>query len=477
LGGQTGLAKGPAGQSGFKSGFGKSALGKSPAERRTLILSHRQEILTSRLRLPYRPLPGEAGFTGVPPRGETRFVPNELVLHVGPSVSPQAIDAAMRRHGLTTVESQRIELTGGTLVRMRYSDGREMADVVRALENENIGVAQPDYVYTVQQDAQLAGKGGPGGFNQYVVAKLHLDEAHRLATGAKVLVAVIDSRIDSAHPDLTGAIAEEFDAVGTRDPPDTHGTGMSGAIAAHRTLMGIAPNARILAVRAFSPNSGKSPQATTRYIIAGLEWAISKGARIINMSFAGPYDPMLQLAMKNAHDKGVVLIAASGNLGPKSQPLYPAADPHVIAVTATDEGDQLFAQSVRGPHIALAAPGVDVVVPAPNKEYQFTTGTSVAAAEVSGVAALLIARHPEVDADTVLEVLTSSAKRLDPKGRDDDFGWGLVDPANALAELDARVGGSQVARQTKPAPSATAAAKQPTSPRPFAPKPASLSAR
>jgi subtilisin family serine protease len=472
LGSQAGLAKGPTGQ----SGFGKSAFGKSPAERRTLILAHRQEILTSRLRLPYRPLPGEPGFTGVPPRGETRFVPNELVLQVAPSVSPQALDAAMRRHGLTTVESQRLDVTGGTLVRLRYSDGREVADVVRALENENIGVAQPDYVYTVQQDMQLAAKSGPGALDQYIVAKLHLDEAHRLATGAKVLVAVIDSKIDSTHPDLAGAIAEEFDAVGTRDPPDTHGTGMSGAIAAHRTLMGVAPGARILAVRAFSPDPGKSPQATTRYIIAGLEWAISKGARIVNMSFAGPYDPMLQLAMKNAHDKGLVLIAASGNLGPKSPPLYPAADPHVIAVTATDERDQLFAQSVRGPHVALAAPGVDVVVPAPNKGYQFTTGTSVAAAEVSGVAALLIARHPEVDADTVLEVLTSSARRLDPKGRDDDFGWGLVDPSEALAELDARIGGSQVAGRTKPAPSAAAAAKQ-TAPRPFAPKPPSLSAR
>jgi hypothetical protein len=471
LGGQAGLPKGPVGE----SGFGKSAFGKSPAERRTLILAHRQEIFTSRLRLPYRPLPGERGFTGVPPQGETRFVPNELVLHVDPAISPQTLDAAMRRHGLTTVESQRMELTGGTLLRLRYGDSREMTDVVRSLEGENIGVAQPDYVYSVQQDSAIAGKNGssPGGFNQYIVAKLRLDEAHRVATGAKVLVAVIDSKIDATHPDLSGALAGEFDAIGRSDPPDTHGTGMVGAIAAHRRLMGIAPGARILAVRAFSPESGKSPQATTRHIIAGLEWAIQKGARVVNMSFAGPYDPMLQLAMKNAHDKGVVLIAASGNLGPKSPPLYPAAYPRVIAVTATDERDRLFAQSVRGPHIALAAPGVDIVVPAPNKEYQFTTGTSVAAAHVSGVAALLIERHPEVDADTVFEVLTSSARRLDPKGRGDEFGWGLVDPSNALAELDARLGGGQMAGPVRSAPAAVSQA----APRPFAPRPAALSAR
>src|SRR4029434_1961873 len=178
-----------------------------------------------------------------------------------------------------------------------------------------------------------------------------------------------------------------------------------------------------------------------------------------NMSFAGPYDPMLQLAMKNAHAKGVVLIAASGNLGPRSQPLYPAADPNVIAVTAVDENDQLFAQAVRGPHVAVAAPGVDVMVPAPEDTYQLTTGTSVAAAHVSGVAALLIERYPSVDAATVLEVLTSTAKNLSAKGRDDEFGWALIDPSAALAELESRMSDSKVATATRPAAPKQAAPK------------------
>jgi subtilisin family serine protease len=463
---------------GNRPGFGKSAQSMNPIERRRLVIGHRTEILSARLRLPPHPMPGERGFTGVPPRGETRYVQNELVLHVGPNVSQQALNAAMQRHGLTTVSSQSAELTGGTMIHLRYNDGRATADVVRALEAENLGIAQPDYVYTFQQDSSAAGTGGgtPGEIDQYVVTKLGLEEAHHTATGKNVLIAVIDSQIDDKHPDLAGAITDQFDPLNRRDPPDTHGTGMAGAIAAHRALMGVAPGVRILAARAFSPDSGKSPQATTRNIIAGLDWAIKKGARVINMSFAGPYDPMLQLAMKNAHDKGVVLIAASGNNGPKSPPLYPAADPHVIAVTATDENDQLFAQAVRGPHVAVAAPGVDVVVPAPNNDYQFTTGTSVATAHVSGVAALLIERYPSVDAETVLEVLTSSAKRLNPKGRDDQFGWGLVDPSNALAELDARMNGAQVAGAGKPSPASPAALK-PTQARPPATaRPASISA-
>lgn len=125
---------------------------------------------------------------------------------------------------------------------------------------------------------------------------------------------------------------------------------------------------------------------------------------------------MLQLALKKAHDKGIVLIAAAGNMGPQSPPLYPAADEYVIAVTATDRNDKLLPQANQGPHIALAAPGVDVVEPAPKAAYQSTTGTSVAAAHVTGVAALVIERKPEIDAATLEDLLFSTAKDLVRRG-------------------------------------------------------------
>src|SRR5256885_9205155 len=160
-------------------------------------------------------------------------------------------------------------------------------------------------------------------------------------------------------------MVEEVAAVGQPAKPHSHGTGMAGAIVSQSRLMGIAPGARALAVHAFSMSAQQSPQATTRHIIAGLEWALSKGARVINMSFAGPYDPMLALAMKKASEKGAILIAAVGNAGPKSPPLYPAADPHVIGVTATDENDKPYKGANRGVQVALAAPGVEGMGPAP----------------------------------------------------------------------------------------------------------------
>jgi hypothetical protein len=157
------------------------------------------------------------------------------------------------------------------------------------------------------------------------------------------------------------------------------------------------------------------------------------------MSFAGPYDPLLSRALKKAHDKGIVLVAAAGNAGPQSPPLYPAADENVIAVTAVDENDKLLPQANQGSHIALAAPGVNVLEPAPGGTYGYTTGTSVATAHVSGVAALIIERDPNIDIATLEEVLYSSARDLGPKGRDSQFGYGLVDPLHALDALEAKV--------------------------------------
>jgi subtilisin family serine protease len=134
-----------------------------------------------------------------------------------------------------------------------------------------------------------------------------------------------------------------------------------------------------------------------------------------------------------------VLIAAAGNAGPQSPPLYPAADENVIAVTAVDENDKLLPQANQGPHIALSAPGVNILETAPNASYRFTTGTSVATAHVSGVAALIIERDPAIDVAALEELLYSTARNLGPKGRDSQFGYGLVDPFHALNSLDAKV--------------------------------------
>jgi subtilisin family serine protease len=370
----------------------------------------------------------------VPPAGEQRFVATEVLVALPSNFTPQALDTLARRHRLVRLESQAIGLTGTTFHRWQIADQRSVADVVRALEADTgVRAAQPNYRFTLQQT-----QGRAADDYQYALAKLRLPEAHRLATGRSVLVAVIDNGVDTAHPEFADVVAGSFDATDRAEPPGHHGTGMAGTIAAHADLTGAAPAARILAIRAFAPTGkGDKDGSTSLAVLNSIDWAVSNGARIINMSFAGPRDPELALALAAAAKKGVVLVAAAGNAGPKSAPLYPAADPNVIAVSATDPEDKLFVRSSRGRHIAVAAPGVDILAPAPSDTYQIMTGTSVAAAQVSGIVALLLEAKPGLTPQAVRKALLSTARDLGPKGRDDQFGAGLADAYGAVQSLTA----------------------------------------
>jgi subtilisin family serine protease len=207
---------------------------------------------------------------------------------------------------------------------------------------------------------------------------------------------------------------------------------MAGAIAAHKKLVGVAPRVELLAVRAFS-GQGESAQGTTFNVMKGLDWAASQNARVVNMSFAGPADRMFAEMLAKAHRRGMVLIAAVGNAGPRSPPLYPAAYRNVVGVTATDADDKLMPQAVRGRQVAVAAPGVDILAAAPNGSYQITSGTSVAAAHVSGVAALLLSRNPKLSPDGVRKIIERSARHI--PGKRYEVGAGEIDALAAVQAL------------------------------------------
>lgn len=368
------------------------------------------------------------GPSGAPPANERRLVPDEVVIELSNSASIQQIDALQRRFRLTRIESQIFQLSNTTLYRWRISDRRSVATVVRALEGERlVASAQPNYLFTLQQ-SEIKSEGDPA---QYELAKLQLPQAHAIAKGDNVLVAVIDSAVDVAHSELAGSIAESFDVLSAAVQPHQHGTAIAGLIAAHGRLMGSAPGAKILAIRAFDTKDSGA-ESTTFNILKGIDWASAHGARVINMSFAGPADPAIHRALEAAHRKGIVLVAAAGNAGAKSAPLYPAADPNVIAVSATDADDRLFEQSNRGRHIALAAPGSQILVAIPDNGYEMSSGTSYSAAEVSGIVALMLQRNPDLTPDKIRAILRASAKDLGPKGPDIMFGAGLANAYGAL---------------------------------------------
>ncbi len=376
--------------------------------------------------------------SGIPPVGERRYVPDQVVVSLPANLTAQARDALLARHNLVVIESQTIALTGTTFYRLRIGDGRAVPDVIRSLEADGaVGTAQPNYRYTPAQQTDVVD------FHRlaitklgYAAEKLHLRQAHRLATGDRVRIAVIDTAIDASHREISGNILDSFDALGTPDKPHPHGTAIAGAIVAHAKLNGAAPSATILAIHAFG-SSGKGTDGTTSVLLRSIDWAVAHRARVINMSFTGPYDPEFARTLAAAHKAGVVLIAAAGNAGPKSAPLFPASDRNVIAVTATDDADKLLAVANRGKYIAVAAPGVDVLAAAPDGNYQVISGTSIAAAQVSGIAGLLLERKPDLGPDGVRNIVMATATDLGPKGRDDQFGAGLADAYRAVLSVAA----------------------------------------
>jgi Subtilase family/Fervidolysin N-terminal prodomain len=379
--------------------------------------------------------------SAVPPAGEQRYVPDEVLIKLSSGFSEARIDALAQQMRLNRVDSY--TSNGITLFLWKILDGRSVSTVIRSLEAAGF-IALPNYLYMTlqasspegQQAAAVSGTGGElDQLEQYALAKLRLPQAHALAKGEKILVAVIDSGVDTTHPELAGMVVDSFDALKSDEKAHAHGTAVAGAIVAHAKLMGAAPEARILAARAFGAQKA-SLEATTYSISQSLDWAMDRGARVINMSFTGPRDPTLEEKMGQARQKGIVLIAAAGNGGPSAPKAYPAAYPNVIAVTATDAEDKLFKGANRGGYIAVAAPGVDLLLPAPEVGYQVTTGTSFAAAEVSGIVALMLERKPDLTPDGVKKALTATARDLGPKGMDTQFGAGLVDAYLAVRSLD-----------------------------------------
>lgn len=369
----------------------------------------------------------------IPPQGETRFVANEILLEFGPRATAQMRSALVSTLQLTELETQQFELTGRRISRMLISGPGSVPATLRLIARNYPGVSGgwANMVYVgAQTPAAVQAPPAAAGPAQYVVNKLHLLEAHRITSGDDVLVAVIDSKIDTQHPDLAGVVADEHDVVGTPAVAHPHGTAMAGAIAARSKLVGVAPKVKLLAVRAFS-GSGEGAESTTFNILKSVDWAARKKARIINMSFAGPPDDLLREMLAKANARGIVLIAAVGNAGPRSPPLYPAADAGVIGVTATDVDDKLMPQANRGPQVAVAAPGVEILAVAPDGKYQVTSGTSIAAAHASGVAALLLASKPNLTPAQVRASLIRAATRI--PGKRNEIGAGVID---ALAVIN-----------------------------------------
>jgi type VII secretion-associated serine protease mycosin len=308
---------------------------------------------------------------------------------------------------------------------------------------------------------------------QWHLRFLKTTQAHRITQGAGVTVAVLDTGVDAGHPDLAGAVLSGTDVAlspeGRRDGRtdlDGHGTSMAGLIAARgrggsRGALGIAPKAKILPVRVIESSAPGTSNAA-----AGIAWAVAHGAEVISMSFAGrdPSDDV-RVAVEAAQRANVVLVAGVGNRPLSQRVDYPAAYPGVLAVAGVDRRGRHADISVTGPEVQVAAPAVDIVSTdrRGGTGYRRGVGTSDATAIVAGVAALVRARYPDLPAAEVVHRLTATARDAGAAGRDEQYGFGVIDP---MAALTADVPPMPAA--TVPAPATTSAAAPPWRPAPVA---------
>jgi len=228
---------------------------------------------------------------------------------------------------------------------------------------------------------------------QWALAQIQIGELWGATTsGAEILVAVLDTGIDKSHEDLIGKVVAEVNFTDSPVAGDVygHGTHVAGIIAAATNngigVAGIAPNVRLLNVKVADDNGVVWPSA----VAEGIIWAVDNGAKIINMSLVIPTSsPALEQAIDYAWSRGVLLVAGAGN-GIKSIPMYPAYYAEVIAVAAADVDGNLWSKSNYGDWVDVYAPGVEIYSTLPGNQYGYQSGTSMATAYVSAVAALAL---------------------------------------------------------------------------------------
>jgi len=265
-------------------------------------------------------------------------------------------------------------------------------------------------------------------------------------TGKGVKVAIIDTGVDSAHEDLTVKAGKcTLDESISKDAckqsfldENGHGTHVAGIIAAKNNnvgIVGVAPGAEIFAVKALDGEGN----GTTSTIMAGIEWAISQGVHIINMSLTTPYSDLgIKAMVDKANQNGILVIAAAGNEGSFSggdeTVMYPAKYESVMAVSSVDRSNRRASTSSTGYEVEVSAPGEIIYSTMPSGGYGNMSGTSMAAPFVAGIAALYKEKYPGYTNIQIRSLLQKNARDLGTAGRDRFYGFGIVQADTAPVE-------------------------------------------
>ncbi|HSA02190.1 MAG TPA: S8 family serine peptidase, partial [Candidatus Paceibacterota bacterium] len=374
------------------------------------------------------------------------FVPGEVVVILQPGASGNALAT---RHQLEVREEIPLAALGMTIARLGVPLGRLIENVMASLERDPA-------VKTVSQNS-ISRSQAPAPYDdpswpeQHGFFQIRVGEAHARATGKGVRVAVIDSGLDLGHPEFMGRVKPEdcFDAVRGNhtfsDLNDGHGTHVAGIIAATgnngQGIVGVAPDAELIIARSGGPSH------TAVDIVECINFAVARGARVINMSLGkamntpdGDLASTLfeQVAINAAVQKGATVVVSAMNDQQQGSPYaLPGLLPNIIAVGAVDSRGRVADFSNLRPYVDVVAPGVDILSAWPRhlddqSGYLRAQGTSMAAPHVAGVAALMLEVNPDLTPCEVQAILEQMAQDLGTTGKDPRYGSGLVDAFAAV---------------------------------------------
>jgi subtilisin family serine protease len=244
-------------------------------------------------------------------------------------------------------------------------------------------------------------------------------------SGLSLRIGIIDSSIDQRHSAFSNSSITTQRFVDNDSPPNAHGTAIASIIASNDPqALGLAPSAKIYAAEVFDHNEQQGEFASTVSLIKALSWLMTQDVSVINISLAGPSNRLLETALTRVRERGVLAIAAAGNGGPMAQPMYPAAYPEVVAVTATDDRGRAFRLANRGEYVDIAAPGVNIRHAQAGGGFAASSGTSYAVPFVTVAAARLL--QSTVEPALMLDALYASARDIGAPGRDQIYGYGQL---------------------------------------------------
>lgn len=332
--------------------------------------------------------------------------------------SPQL--AALQQRGYVLLGQRHNALLGRSVTLLRVPLHALMGDAtseVRALDSKLL--VDHNHYYRSSTDAS-----GP-------VAHQLVRWPQRMGRCAQApAIGLIDTRVDPAHASLRGASIELLGLPGRDDAQRAsspeHGTAVASLLVGQtRELQGLLPRARLLAVDAFHRGKLGDERMDAWDLVAALDALAARRVKVINMSFAGAANQLLENALDRVHGRQIMTVAAVGNRGPQAAPQYPSAYKGVIAVTAVNSERHVYHRAGRGAHVDLAAPGVGLATADADGTSEVRSGTSFAAPHVSAAIASLLTRKGQTPASVRRMVLGQAADLGEP-GHDSVYGHGLL---------------------------------------------------